>query len=358
MSESPFQTLHEVVKAAKANLNKDLWDYLIGGTETETTLRRNRMAIESLAFRPRVLNDVTEVDCAYSLFGRKVRLPVILAPIGSLESLEAGGGATAMRAAAEFGVPLMLSSQCKPGLEATAAAAPQGLRIFQLYVRGGPEFEDDAVRRAKDNGFMAFAVTVDSAHYSRRERDIANRYVKPWRKEATGLNYQAGYSWARVRRFKDKHDIPLILKGIQTAEDAATAVTFGVNAIYVSNHGGRQIDHGQGTMDILPEVLDAVGGRVPVIVDGGFYRGADIVKAIAMGATAVGMGRMLGYGMAAAGQAGVVRILELLEEEVRICLGLMGCTSLSQVTRAHITRAQPVRRSHVHSAFPLLGEGY
>jgi len=353
-----FLTLQDIVAAARERLAKNEWDYLVGGTETETTLRRNRLSIDSLAFRPRVLRSVSAVDCRSALLGRATRLPVLLAPIGSLESFEAGGGATAARGAAAFGIPLMLSSQCKPGLEETARAGGDGFRVFQLYVRGDNAFEDDFVRRAIDAGYHAFCVTVDSAHYSRRERDIANRFVKPWREGAAGLNYQADYNWDNVRRFKDKHDIPLILKGIATAEDAAEAVGMGVEGIYVSNHGGRQLDHGRGSLDVLPEVVAAVSGKAEIIVDGGFARGTDIVKAIALGATAVGLGRMTGLAMAADGADGVVRMLELIEEEMTIALGLLGATSLADLRPSHVCPGVPVTIPHVLSAFPLLSEGY
>src|SRR5205823_1351529 len=180
-----FQTLHEIVRAAHQTLDPGAWDYLAGGTETETTLRRNRQALDSIAFRPRVLRDVSKVDT-------------------------------------------------------TAAAAPGGLRIFQLYVRGDDGFVDDHVKRARDNGYAAFCLTVDSAMYSRRERDLAKRYIKPWRARATGMDFQAALSWDQVKRFRDIHDVPLWLKGIATAEDAEIACEHGVEGVYVSNHGGRQ----------------------------------------------------------------------------------------------------------------------
>jgi glycolate oxidase len=228
--EERFQTLHEIVRAARDNLAPGPWDYLVGGTETETTVRRNRQALDALAFRPRVLRDVSRVDGTGEFFGRPVRLPVLLAPIGSIESFTPGGAATAAKAAAEFGVPQMLSSACSPGLEATAAAADT-IRIFQLYVRGDDAFVDDHVRRAIDHGYGAFCLTVDSAVYSRRERDLARRFVKPWRAAATGLGYQAALSWDQVKRFKDTWDIPLLLKGIASAEDATLACEHGVEGI-------------------------------------------------------------------------------------------------------------------------------
>ncbi|HYX65259.1 MAG TPA: alpha-hydroxy acid oxidase [Burkholderiales bacterium] len=349
-----FLTLQEIVAAAQRNLPPGPWSYLIGGTETETTVKRNRHALDSIAFRPRVLRDVSRIDSSWSFFGSKTRLPVMLAPIGGLESIVEGGAATAARAAAQFNVPQMLSSVCQPGLEQTAAAAPT-LRSFQLYVRGDDAWVDDWVRRAKDHGFGSFCLTVDVAAYSRRERDLIGRYVKPWRATAgAGAPYQAGLSWTQVKRFKDKHDIPLILKGIATAEDAELAVEHGVQVVYVSNHGGRQLDHALGSAAVLPEVVKAVNGRAQVWVDGGFMRGTDVVKAIALGATTVGLGRFTGLALAAAGAQGLVRALELLEDEVRICLGLLGVASLAELTPRHVVSAPAVTLPDTFSAFPHL----
>jgi glycolate oxidase len=351
-----FLTLQEIVAAARNNLAPGPWNYLIGATETETTQRRNRQALDSIVFRPRVLNDVSKVDSRSTFLGQSVRLPVMLAPVGGMESFAEGAAASAAKGAAEFGIPQMLSSVCQPGLEATAAAA-DNIRAFQLYVRGDEAWTDDFVKRAKDNGFTAFCFTVDSAFYSRRERDIAGRFTKPWRPvDNTGMTFQAALSWDQVKRYKDKHDLPLALKGIATAEDAEIAVEHGVEVVYVSNHGGRQLDHGLGSAAVLPEVLKAVNGRAEVWVDGGFMRGSDVVKAIALGAKTVGLGRLACLGLAAAGVPGLVRTLELLEEEVRICLGLLGVTSFAQLTPKHVTAAMPVMPAGSLSAFPLLDE--
>src|SRR5437667_4335638 len=246
-----FSTLHEIVRAARNNLAPGPWDYLVGGAETETTVRRNRQALDSIAFRPRVLRNVANVDLTTTFLGRPLRLPVLTAPIGGLETFDAGGGATAAKATGEFGVFQMLSSVCMPGLEETAKAADNS-RIFQLYVRGDTAWVDDIVRRAIDHGYVGFVITVDTATYSRRERDIATRFVKPWRQRATGFNYQSGMTWDLVKHFKDTHKIPLGLKGIATAEDARLCVEHGVDMVYVSNHGGRQLDPGRGSIDVLP----------------------------------------------------------------------------------------------------------
>ena len=350
----PFLTLQEIVATARANLAPGPWSYLIGGAETETTVRRNRMALDSIAFRPRVLRNVSRIDVSSGFLGKNVRMPVLLAPIGGLESIVEGGAASAARGAAQFGVPQMLSSVCQPGLEATAAAA-ETLRVYQLYVRGDDAWVDDHVRRALDHGYSAFCLTVDVAMYSRRERDLVGRFVKPWRATApAGSSFQSALSWDQVKRFKDKHSVPLILKGIATVEDAEIALQHGVEVIYVSNHGGRQLDHGLGSMTVLPQVVAAVAGRAEVWVDGGFMRGTDVVKAIALGAKTVGLGRLPCLGLAAAGATGLVRALEILEDEVRTCLGLLGATSFAELGPQHVTAAPPASEPGVFSAFPLL----
>src|SRR5437773_851055 len=258
-----FSTLHEIVRAARNNLAPGAWDYLMGGEETETTLKRNRLALDSIAFRPRVLRDVSEIYTTSTLFGRPVRLPLMLAPIDSIETFAYGGG--------------------------VAAAARLG----------------------------------------------------------------------HVKRFKDTHFDPLGPKGIGTAEDATLAVQHGVEGGYVSKQGGRQLDHGRGAIQVLPEVVRTVGGRATVLVDGGFMRGTDVVKALALGAQSVGIGRLACCGLAAAGQAGLVRVLELLEDEIRIAMGLLGVDRLAALDPSHLHPATPVGPARATSAFPLLDEeGY
>lgn len=349
-----FETLHEIVKQARQNLGQNDWDYIVGGSETETTLRRNRLALDSVAFRPRVLRDVCEIDLRTESLGRRLRLPLCLAPVGALEMFHAGAGATVAHAAQTFSIAHMMSSVCKPGLEAVAVAAPEGLRLFQLYALGDEAFVDDHLARATANGYAAFCLTVDTAYYSRRERDIAKRHFTSGRARVAGRNFLARLDWRTVERLRRKSAMPLILKGIATAEDARIALDHGVDWIYVSNHGGRQLDHGRGTMEILPEITDAVGGRARIMVDGGFCRGSDVVKAIAAGAHMVGLGRMQCFALAAAGEAGILRMLELLEDEIRRCLGLLGVTAFAALDRTYLQAAAPTNAPHVLSAFPLL----
>jgi glycolate oxidase len=349
-----FENLHELVAKARANLNQNAWDYIVGGTETETTLRRNRMALDEIAFRPRVLRDVSHVDPSVEVFGRKLRLPVVLAPVGALETFDPGGAASAARAAGSFGAAHMLSSVSEPGMERVAEAAPAALRMYQLYVRGDDAFVEDHVERAIACRNAAFCLTVDSAHYSRRERDLAKRHVTVGRSRVARREYQMGLEWRTVKLIKDKYKIPLMLKGIATAEDAKIAIDHGVEWIYLSNHGGRQLDHGRGAMQVLPEIVGAVAGRAKVMIDGGFCRGTDVVKALAAGADLVGVGRLQCWALAAAGETGVIRMLELLEDEVCRCLGLLGVNTFAELDKSYLHQAVPTNLPDVFSAFPLL----
>jgi len=354
-SNEAFQNLHEFIRKARANLNQNVLDYIAAAAETETTMRRNRMALDEIAFRPRVLRDVSKVDASVECFGRKLRLPVMMAPVGALEIFEPTAAAAAVtRAVGKFGAAHMLSSVSDPGLEKVAEAAPDALRIYQLYVRGDDTFVEDCVSRAVASGYTAFCLTVDTAHYSRRERDIAKRYVRESRLRATGGDHQKALNWRTVKLIKDKYKIPLVIKGIATAEDTAIALDHGVDWIYVSNHGGRQLDHGRGAMHVLPEIVDAVKGRAKIMVDGGFCRGSDVVKAIALGADLVGIGRLQCWALAAAGETGVLRMLELLEDEVIRALGLLGVTSFAELNKSYLQSATATNAPSVFSAFPLL----
>ena len=348
-----FRNLHEFIPAARAKLPDAHWDYLIGGAESETTLRRNRHAIDCLGFRPRVLRDVSTIDCSSTFLGKTVRLPVMTAPVGSIQRFDPDGAAAVVRGTGQFGVPAMISSVCEPGLEKTAAAA-SGIKIYQLYVRGDDAWVEDRIDRAMAAGYDAFAFTVDVAVYSRRERDIAKRVSVRTVTDANGERFQASLSWDKIKRYKKRLKLPVIIKGIQTAEDAQVALDHGIEGIYVTNHGGRQLDHGRGTIDILQEVVDAVRGRAEIIVDGSFCRGTDIIKGIALGANAVSMGRMYLYALAAAGASGVHRVLELLETEVRIGLGLLGATRFADLNKSCVQPAPAVTMPDVFSAFPLL----
>ncbi len=362
METPDFEVLHELVAPAKAALSKETWDYLMGAGETEATLHRNRLAIDSIAFRPRVLRDVSNVSTRTRFLGHEMRLPIILAPIGSLQDMHADGVLGPSRAAAKFGVVHMLSSVAKPGLEEVAKAIPDYPKFFQLYVRGDAGWVDERIATAVAHGYAGVALTVDLDYYGRRERDLAKRY-KPTARRASGGSghgdpFQAAFSWNDIKRIRKNCKVPLILKGIATPEDALIAVDHGIEVVYISNHGGRQLDHGLGGIELVAETVDALKGGARVVVDGGFMRGTDVVKAMALGADAVGMGRLQGLALSAGGEAGVVRMLELLETEIISALGLLGVTSFDELDRSYVTRTSPLHRPFPFPAFPLISEGY
>ncbi|MEQ8193273.1 MAG: alpha-hydroxy acid oxidase [Rhodospirillales bacterium] len=360
-SSQEYLTLHEFAKKARLKLSPFVWDYLYGGAETETTLKRNRLAIDSIAFRPRVLRNVDKVDTSVTVMGKKLRMPVLLAPMGGLQHFDPDGGAAVARAAGRFGVPFMAGSNTKPGLEAIAKAAPDANLMYQLYVMGDLNWVGERLKLALDCGYNAFCLTVDSNLGSRRERDIAKRYIKPWHTK-NHYDWRPRITWETVDYIRKNCPVPLILKGIGSGEDAALAMQHGVDVVYVSNHGGRQPDHTRGALDVLPEVVDAVGGKASVWIDGGFLRATDIVKAVIMGAELVGVGRLQGYALAAGGEDGLVRALEILENEMTIDLGLLGVTKFAELDENYLFHNAPVvTEPHQLSAFPLLNmedEGY
>jgi isopentenyl diphosphate isomerase/L-lactate dehydrogenase-like FMN-dependent dehydrogenase len=347
-----FVSNEEIIHEARRRVNQGAWDYLVGGSESETTLRRNRRAFDRIAFRPRVLVDVSNIDTSTTFLGHKLRMPVILAPIGSLQVFHPDAALASTRAATEFGIMHTISSVTEPALEETAAATDTP-KIFQLYVQGDERWTQDIIGRVKRAGYAALALTVDVAHYSRRERPMMTRQMPPTQRvlNTDRRRYQAMLTWDTMDMIKELAGLPFMLKGVQTAEDAELAVQHGVEVIWVSNHGGRQIDHGLGSLDTLPEIVAAVNGRARIILDGGVQRGTDILKAVAMGADAVAIGRLQAWGLAAAGQAGVVRMLEILEDELICAMGLTGLTSMAKVTRSYVCEAEPVTEAHEMSSW-------
>ena len=350
-----FVTNQEIIVAARRNLTRNVWDYLSGGAESETTMRRNRMALDSLAFRPRVLVDVSKIDASATFLGHRLRIPVMLAPIGSLQAITLEGGVAVAKAAAEFGTINFVSSVTQPSLEEIAAASARP-KVFQLYVQGDMNWVEQILGRVRKAGYQALCLTVDTAYYSLRERQMMGRWLPPSRR-GEGYEHRAALTWETMAAIKETAGLPFILKGVATAEDAALAVRHGVQAIYVSNHGGRQLDHGRGTIEMLPEIVAAADGKAEIVLDGGILRGSDVLKAVALGARAVAIGKLQGWGLAAAGQAGLVRVLELLEKEISVSMGLLGVRSLAEIAPAHICKAEPVGPAHEMSAFPHIPGG-
>jgi isopentenyl diphosphate isomerase/L-lactate dehydrogenase-like FMN-dependent dehydrogenase len=345
-----MHTLQEIAMAARRNLSQTLWDTLCGGSDSETTLRRNRLALDSLALRQRVLVNVADVDTRTTLLGQKLKIPVFIAPVGNfLQMADAKGAIAVAKAAVSRGTTAFISTAAKPSLEVVAQEVGAPL-LFQLYVRSDRAWVKDILQRAKAAGYRAICVTVDRAYYSRRERDVINRFLM--RESGGDPRHQASLNWDDLTWMKQCTGLPMILKGIATGDDARLAVEHGVDVVYVSNHGGRQLDHAQGSIEVLPEVVEAVDGRAEVLMDGGIMRGTDVLKALALGASAVGVGKLQGLALAAAGEAGVARMLEILELEIRTMLGLMGLTSIKDLDPSWVRQTMPVSGSDAMSQYP------
>jgi glycolate oxidase len=341
-----FITNQELILEARRKLSQAQWDQLTGGSESETTMRRNRAAYDRWALRPRVLRDVSKIDTSTRFMGQLLRIPVVLAPVGGLNNFYPDGDAESAAAASRFGTVQVLASGANPRMERIAATG-EFPKVFQLYTQGDDDWVRGIVERVKPAGFMGLCLTVDVAIYSRRERAMltGNRLGAQFRADGRA-NYMAALTWDDMDRIREMGDLPFVLKGVATPEDAEIAVQHGVDVIWVSNHGGRQLDHGLGSLDVLPEIAAAVNGRAEIVVDGGVQRGSDVLKAIALGANAVAIGKLQGWSLAAAGSDGVVRALEILEDEIVSAMGLLGVTSIHQLDPSYLAPAEPVTQPH------------
>lgn len=349
-----FDTLQQIALESYRKLKPAVWEHLVGGADSEMTLRRNRADLDALALRQRVLVDVRNIDLGTTLLGQTLSFPVFPAPVGGfLSKVHSEGGPAVARAAVSRGTTAFIATAAKPSLEAAQAAVDRRL-VFQLYIRGDRGWVEGVLDRVKAAKYGALCVTVDRNFYGRRERDIVSQL--PVKEGFGDQSFQASLNWKDLVWMKERVGLPLIAKGIATAEDAVLAVEHGADIVYVSNHGGRQLDHAEGSIGVLPEVVKAVGGKVDVLVDGGILRGTDVVKALCLGARAVGVGKLLGWALSAGGEAGVARMLELMELEVRTAMGLMGVTSIKQLG-PHWLREVPVLGTPgAVSAYPLLDE--
>ena len=350
MVSPEFLSNEEIVQAARRRLSQGPWDYLVGASESETTMRRNRLAFDRVAFRPRILVDVSSIDASTAFLGHRLRIPVILAPIGSLQVFTPEGGAAATKAAGEFGTLHVVSSVTQPLLEEICAAS-ETPKIFQLYIHGDWDWTKDMIDRAVSAGYQGLCITTDTASYSRRERPMLSRWTPVSQRNPSDPVWQASVTCENIDRIKEYAGLPFMLKGVATPDDAKIAVDHGVNVIWISNHGGRQLDHGLGTMQMLPGIIDAVGGKADVVVDGGVQRGSDAVKAIALGAKAVAIGKMQGWGLAANGVDGLGRVLEILEDEIRVAMALLGVTSINQLSPSYVCQAEATTTPHEMSSW-------
>jgi len=326
-------------RLAEAKLDANAHAYFAGGAGDEVTLRDNLAAFERRKLRPRILVDVTSVTTATTVLGTEVSLPILIAPLALQRMAHEDGELATARAAAAAGTIMCLSSAATSSPAEVAAAAPDAPRWFQVYVWRSRSITEAAIDEAVANDYSALVLTVDVPYIGRRERDLRVDFKVPEHLTVQGdlfaNNFDAGVSW-RDLEWLAGYGLPVVVKGLLTAEDAKLACEHGAAAIVVSNHGGRQLDGVCASLDALEEVVDAVDGRAEVLLDGGVRRGADALKALALGARAVLIGRAMLWGLAAAGEDGVSHVLHLLRKEVELGLGLLGCASPADVSRAHV----------------------
>lgn len=347
--------LFEFEAAASERLTPMARDYYASGAHDEVTLRENRAAYERIKLYYRTLVDVSRRDLTTSILGQALSMPALIAPTAFHKLACPEGEVATARAAAKAGCLMILSTLSTCSIEEVRAASA-GPLWFQLYVYKDRGATRALIERAEQAGCSALVLTVDAPMWGRRERDVKNRFQLPeglavknlmpanmaeFPKAATGSGLAAyiaevidpTLSWKDVAWLREVTSLPLLIKGIVRADDAARAVEHGAAGVVVSNHGGRQLDTAPATIEALPRVAEAVGGRAAVLVDGGVRRGTDVVKAIALGASAVLVGRPILWGLAAAGEDGVLAVLEILRREIDLAMGLCGCPAVGAITR-------------------------
>jgi len=372
-------TIEDLRRIARRRLPRGVFDYIDGGAEDELTLAANAAAYRHLTFSPRVLRDVSEVDISSTLLGRPIAYPLILAPTGFTRIADPEGELAVARAARRAELPYTLSTLGTRSIEEIAAVGGERL-WFQVYTWRDRDLVADLIKRAAAAGYEALCLTVDTAVLGRRERDVRRGFTLPpkvglstildgivhpaWSwgfltsepiifanvagmlvgdgtdaislAEYVGTQFDPGLSWDDVDWLRQHWEGPIVLKGIQSVEDARIAVDRGVDAIAISNHGGRQLDSAPATLDLLPSISEAVAGRTEIICDGGVRRGSDIVKALALGANAVMAGRPYLYGLGAAGEPGVDQVLANFGSEMKRTMALIGCASVDELGSDYI----------------------
>jgi isopentenyl diphosphate isomerase/L-lactate dehydrogenase-like FMN-dependent dehydrogenase len=351
---APLLTLADYRRAARARLDPLTWDYYRSGADAEVTLRDNRRAYQRWRIWPRMLVDVTTRHLSTTVLGAPVAMPILVAPTAYQRLAHSDGERATARATAAAGTLMCVSTLATVSLEDVAAAAPGAPRWFQLYVHKDRELTRTLVERAHVAGYGAIVLTVDTPVLGRRLADERNGFRLPPELTManmvdTTLTSQPGEGSALEHYFSARHDasftwrdlewlrglspLPLVVKGVLRVDDARRSVDAGAAAVIVSNHGGRQLDGVPATLDALPAIADAIGGRAEVYVDGGVRWGADVLKALALGARAVLIGRPVLWGLAVAGADGVRHILDILREELARAMALAGCPKLSAIDR-------------------------
>ena len=346
----------EYFEQAAETVDPKIWCFFEGGAGDEVTLRANVGSFRRWRLRPRVLVDVAGVSAATTVLGTPVSMPVLVAPFAMQRLLHPEGEVATARAAASAGTVICVSTVTTSAHDEIADAAGQAPRWLQLYVLRDKQRTLDHIAEARETGYSALALTVDVPVLGRRERDVRLGFdipldlPLPYIKGkdpnvemtfAEQVQMSPSVTWRDLEWIASESGMPVILKGILTREDAALAIEHGVDAIIVSNHGGRQLDGAPATLDALPEVVEAVAGRCEVYVDGGIRRGTDVLKALALGARATLVGRAIASGLAVSGEAGVLDVLTMLHDEIELGLALLGCTSPAEVARNHVEPTVP-----------------
>jgi 4-hydroxymandelate oxidase len=344
---------------AREKMERSAYDYYAGAAGDERTLAENRRAFDDVVLRPRVLVDVSGIDTKTTVLGQSIALPVMLAPTAFNRLAHPDGELAAARAAAASGTIMIGSTLSTCALEDVAAAS-DGPKWFQLYVYKDRALTQDLIARAESSGYDAIVLTVDTPMLGRRERDVRNRFTLPQgismknfekaMNDATRWGVHSSFSayvhdlfdttltWSAVEWLRTQTRLPVLVKGIMTHEDARIATQSGVDGVVVSNHGGRQLDGVNATIAALPEVAEAVDGRIEVLMDGGIRRGTDVLKAVALGARAVLIGRAYLWGLAADGEAGVRGVLGILRNELELAMALAGRPTIESIDATVVTR--------------------
>ena len=346
-------SLYDLEAHAETALPPAVWDFIASGAQDELTLDRNRRAFDDIVLRPRFMVDVSERDLRTTVLGEEISFPVMLAPTGSQAQAHADGEMAAVRAAGAAGTLMALSTPSNYALEQVAEAA-NGPLWFQLYHRG-KDLTSMLVKRAEKAGYKAVAITVDTPLPGPKERDMRNRYRRPaglelanFTGEAAGLGVEPGsaaaarwempestpFLWEDIKWLRGETSMKIVIKGLITAEDAHLAAEHGVDGIVVSNHGARHMDSTLSSIEALPEMVEAVDGRTEIFLDSGIRRGSDVLKALALGARGVFIGRAISWGLAWNGEEGVRLALEILRTEFDRVLGYCGCTGVQDVHRS------------------------
>ena len=341
-------TIDQVIARARELIDPGAYEWGAAGAGQGVTTARNSLALNRLALVPRVLRDVSTVDTTSSFVGVPLAIPVLLAPVAALGLYDLGDALAAAQAAIRRGTSSLCAMLTGSHWEEVAATAP-GRHFFQIYPMGDRAWMSGVVDRAEQAGFSGICVTVDSPVIGRRDRSLESGFSWAIPTEGTdslsrhGFDYayRATFTWPDLAWLCAHTTLPVILKGVMTVDDAIEAVDCGVAAVYVSNHGGRMVDQGVSTIEVLAEIVEAVGSRAEVAIDSGFTRGAEVCKALALGAQAVGIGRLQCWGLALGGAGGLARVLEILEQEISSTMANLGCRSIAEMTPALVRWSLP-----------------